>query len=575
MSSSTNLEKSKPERERQDWGIVLFILLMGFLCVIVAAQWALRFSPTWTLNADMGSNLDLNREFLTSKPVVFFEPVDPAILTQPSWMGGFLTPGASYSTGTPLPAAIRTNTAPPTALGATLIPTNTIPVTYTSTAVPTNTLVWLPLPATPTRRPPNTSVPPTNASPVTLPGADLQIGLSSSTTWYAPGTAFTYTIVVSNMLPGSSAVTGVIVTDTFPTQVSLAGTTWSCLAAGGATCTNGTGNLSDVVSLPFNSSVTYTVTVAFNAGASGALVNSASVTGASYTESNPADNIASLTVSPGVDLRITKTDSAGSYTPGNPIQYIVTVTNPSTFTVNGVTVSDVFSGQIAPLSLSWNCPLCPSSGIGNINDTINMPPGSSVTYTIDGTIEGLAMGPLTNTARVTTPAGFTELNTADNIATDTDAGPLGVGNINIGGPNNLWTTLGVPDSITIVIPPIVANGDGAYDFVFYERLVPAPPSPAHVELDWVQIEISQDGVTWHNVFDFSGGPEDPNTIVNGLCPGEADNCFILPGDLYNSTGVAIDIDSIVPGGNYSWVRITSPAGGDGDGSDVDAIEVLP
>ncbi|HSK87956.1 MAG TPA: hypothetical protein VK880_06360, partial [Anaerolineales bacterium] len=108
MLSSTNPEKLKPERERQDWGIVLIILLMGFLCVIVAAQWALRLSPTWTLNADMGSNLDLNSEFLTRKPVVFFEPVDPAILTQPGWMGGFLTPGVSYSTGTPLPPLTRT-----------------------------------------------------------------------------------------------------------------------------------------------------------------------------------------------------------------------------------------------------------------------------------------------------------------------------------------------------------------------------------------------------------------------------------------------------------------------------------
>jgi hypothetical protein len=75
-------KKSKPERERnerQDWAIVLAILLIGLCCVAGAGQYALRLAPNWMLDADMGSNLDLNSEFLTSKPVDFFEPLDPAI----------------------------------------------------------------------------------------------------------------------------------------------------------------------------------------------------------------------------------------------------------------------------------------------------------------------------------------------------------------------------------------------------------------------------------------------------------------------------------------------------------------
>jgi len=77
--------KSKPEakkRERRDWLLVILILLLGSLCVLVAGQRALLASPNWTMNANMESSIDPNSGFLT-KPTDLFEPVDPAILTQP------------------------------------------------------------------------------------------------------------------------------------------------------------------------------------------------------------------------------------------------------------------------------------------------------------------------------------------------------------------------------------------------------------------------------------------------------------------------------------------------------------
>ena len=91
------------EHERHDWIIIPLILVIGFLCVIVAGQWALRFSPSWKLNADMEFNLDPNSDFLTRRPSGFIEPVDPSILTQPVWINLFLTPGASFTTGYAFP----------------------------------------------------------------------------------------------------------------------------------------------------------------------------------------------------------------------------------------------------------------------------------------------------------------------------------------------------------------------------------------------------------------------------------------------------------------------------------------
>ena len=123
------------ERERHDWIIIPIILAIGFLCVLVSAQWALRFAPRWELAADMESKINPNSDFLTRKPNGFIEPIDPSILTQPVWVNLFLTPGASFVTGTPFPVVPAT--LPPTPTPVVLL-TNTVVVTGS----PTHTLVY-------------------------------------------------------------------------------------------------------------------------------------------------------------------------------------------------------------------------------------------------------------------------------------------------------------------------------------------------------------------------------------------------------------------------------------------------
>ena len=64
----------------------------------------------------------------------------------------------------------------------------------------------------------------------------------------------------------------------------------------------------------------------------------------------------------------------------------------------------------ASLTCTWTCVgagggTCTASGSGNINDTVNLPAGGSVTYTASCTIAASATGTLTNTATVTAPAG--------------------------------------------------------------------------------------------------------------------------------------------------------------------------
>jgi uncharacterized repeat protein (TIGR01451 family) len=297
------------ERERYDWMIIPMILVIGFLCVLVAGQWALRFSPRWQLDANMESNLDPNSDFLTGKPNGFIEPVDPAILTQPVWADFFLTPGASFATITPFTAASTATTLASPTLPAT--PTTVLQGTSTSafTAIPTSTFIpppWVPTATakhphpnhpietyTPTSTPAilstatATPTPTATATDTPPPAADLQLTITDYASQYIPGTARHYTITVSNAGPGN--ITGATVTDVFPAEI-LSVTSWSCTVTGGATCGwAGSLNISDTVDLPAGSTITYDFFVTTDGGSAVDLINAASVAAAGYTESSPGN----------------------------------------------------------------------------------------------------------------------------------------------------------------------------------------------------------------------------------------------------------------------------------------------
>jgi hypothetical protein len=338
------------ERERLDWTIVvIFILVIGFICVIVAGQLAARFSPSWQLNTDMDSHIDPNSTFVASRPSGFIEPVDPAILTQPGWINEFLTPGISIITGTPFPT-----------LGATftLSPAPTIVSSATSTPTiassPTNTLVFIPWTPTSTRKPRPTKTQPPSTNPPDTPtfvASTPALTLTSTAT-------ITFTPTVTQTPP-------VIPTDTTPPEIG---------------------------------------------------------------------------------------------------------TSP------------------------------------------------------DGTVYSLPSG-----------------------------GSL---------------TLGIN---------LIANGDGNFDLVYYER-----PSPGGtgIFLDWVIVEIS-DGTNWYTIFNWGNNVADANSnmdfnsLPNPQVPEETDQRDIPTSALYNGTGVAIDVDAIIPPGTYSYIRFTAPAGDSDNQMEIDAIEVLP
>jgi uncharacterized repeat protein (TIGR01451 family) len=252
--------------------------------------------------------------------------------------------------------------------------------------------------------------------------ADLAITKTDGVTTATPGGSVTYTITASNA--GPSAATGSTVADTFPASLTC---TWTCAGAGGGTCTaSGSGNLNDTVNLPSGGSVTYTANCTISSLATGTLSNTATVTApGGVTDPNPGNNSAtdSDTLAPSADLAIVKTDGVTTAAPGGSVTYTITASNAGPSAATGATVADTFP---ASLTCTWTCGgagggACTASGSGNINDTVNLPSGGSVTYTAGCTVSTLASGTISNTATVTAPAGVTDPTLGNNSATDSDA----------------------------------------------------------------------------------------------------------------------------------------------------------
>jgi len=157
--------------------------------------------------------------------------------------------------------------------------------------------------------------------------------------------------------------------------------------------------------------------------------------------------------------------------------------------------------------------------------------------------------------------------------------------LDIGPPDCRYTLLG-GDVITVTLPtPISVDGIDPTDFelVYYER---ESPTVGNIALDMVSIEVatSTTGI-WYEVFNWGDGVPDTNTNIyqEGYGGPPEPNDPLIPltsPPLYRSTpdgiasGIAMDLDSVVPPGTYSYVRLNGipPVTGT---AEVDSIEVLP
>ena len=101
------------------------------------------------------------------------------------------------------------------------------------------------------------------------------------------------------------------------------------------------------------------------------------------------------------DLRITKNDGLSVVFAGQSITYSIVVSNTGTATATNAVVKDVIPSNLT--NVTWTSTAAggatgnQTSGSGNIDDEVTLPPGSTITYSLTGTVVGTTtLGSLTS-----------------------------------------------------------------------------------------------------------------------------------------------------------------------------------
>ena len=145
-------------------------------------------------------------------------------------------------------------------------------------------------------------------------------------------------------------------------------------------------------------------------------------TPAGVTDTVPGNNVAALTnLISATDLQITKTDFVTSVSAAGSTTYTIIVTNAGPVAVTGAAVADTFDTNLTNVNFTATGAGGASgftSGTGNINQTVNLPVGATITYIVTAGISPSATGSITNIATVTPPAGVTDINLQNNTSTD-------------------------------------------------------------------------------------------------------------------------------------------------------------
>ena len=138
------------------------------------------------------------------------------------------------------------------------------------------------------------------------------------------------------------------------------------------------------------------------------------------TTTIPPTTIPPTTVAPTADLSITKTSSISGTAP-KTVTYTITVRNNGPFDVTGAQVIDEMPSEMS--GVAWACSddpgaNCPANGTGNINVSVSLSVGTTVTFIVSGTVIATS-GNLTNEAEVVSPGGVSDPTPSNNTATDT------------------------------------------------------------------------------------------------------------------------------------------------------------
>jgi len=123
-----------------------------------------------------------------------------------------------------------------------------------------------------------------------------------------------------------------------------------------------------------------------------------------------------------VDIAVTKTDGQTAAIAGLPLTYTIVVSNQGPQTDPAVTLTDSFPAGLTNVTFTsvavGGATGNSSAGAGNLNETLSMPAGSAVTYSVTATVAPSFTGTLVNTASAS--ASVNDPTPGNNSATDND-----------------------------------------------------------------------------------------------------------------------------------------------------------
>jgi uncharacterized repeat protein (TIGR01451 family) len=377
--------------------------------------------------------------------------------------------------------------------------------------------------------------------------AALAVTKTDGSATYTPGGTATYTIVVTNAGPSDALNT--TLTDALPPGVTLTANA-TCVVAGTASCGAVTGTAGQTslgtsgasIAAGAANSLTFTAPVAFASNlTSNPLTNAVTATDPA---SAPAAASDSDTLSAQADLGITKTDGMVTAVPGQVVTYTIVVTNAGPSDAVGATVTDLLPAAIS--GATWTCVAtggsCTAAGSGNINDTVNVPVGATLTYTLLATVTPSAFGNLVNTATVSAPTGVTDPNLANNSATDTDT-----------------LTPQADLSITKTDGVTSVNAGGTTTYTIVVRSAGPSTANAAVFTDPAVPNLNVTGVTCGSVSGGAACPTAPNTTV-ALMQGAGIVIPILPSGGSVTFTVNATVANNATGSISNTATVVPPAG---------------
>ena len=224
------------------------------------------------------------------------------------------------------------------------------------------------------------------SSTTILPGpADVQISKQDLTDPARAGESLTYVLNVNNAGPANAS--GIIVTDTLPSALTLQSATPSQGSCAGAVCSLG--------NLLVGSQATITLTAGIHPAASGVITNTAAVS-ASQLDPNPDNNSASerTRINRAADVGVVKTGQPEPAFAGKNLTYRLEVSNHGPSRAEGVRVVDNLPAAVSFVSAPAGC----THSNGTVECILGgMQPDASVVISITTYVDLAASGLVSNT----------------------------------------------------------------------------------------------------------------------------------------------------------------------------------